>query len=197
MNYCSHCGAPVHLKIPAGDTLPRYVCEACHTVHYQNPKLIVGCIPVWQDRILLCRRAIEPRRGFWTLPAGFMENGETTGQAAKRETYEEARADVEIEAPFALFNLPHISQVYLMFRARMVRPDFAPGEESLDVSLFREAEIPWETIAFRTVRDTLERYFTDRAAGHYQFHFADVGPSDLNAAQAPSARAAPASGATP
>lgn len=174
MNYCSNCGAPVRLCVPPGDSLPRYVCNACRTVHYQNPKVVTGCIPEWQGRILLCRRAIEPRYGLWTLPAGFMENKETTAQAAQRETLEEANARVEIGDLFALFNLPHISQIYLMFCARLLDLDFSPGEESLEVALFQEAHIPWDQLAFLTIRDTLRHYFADRRSGAQHFHFADI-----------------------
>jgi len=170
MNYCSHCGATVTLCIPAGDSLPRYVCPACGTIHYQNPKLIVGAIPEWEDRILLCRRAIEPRHGFWTLPSGFMENRETTAEAAARETLEEACARVEVSDLFALIDVPHISQVHLVYRARLLDLDFAPGEESLEVRLFREEDIPWDTIAFRSITMSLRLYYADRTMGRYGFH---------------------------
>ena len=133
MNYCSHCGARVSLRIPDGDILPRYVCGHCHTIHYQNPKLVIGSIPQWEDKILLCRRAIEPCHGLWTLPAGFMENYETTAQAAARETSEEALAQVEIGNLYTLFNVPHINQVHLFFRARLLEPVFGAGVESLEV----------------------------------------------------------------
>lgn len=174
MKYCSECGTPVEVKIPEGDHLPRHVCPACGTVHYQNPKMVVGCIPEWEDRILLCRRAIEPQYGFWTLPAGFMENGETTLEGAIRETWEEAGARIEIGRLYTLFNLPHINQVYLMFRARLVDLDFQPGTESLEARLFSEAEMPWNQLAFRTVRTTLELYFQDRQRGNFGFHFGDI-----------------------
>ena len=138
--------------------------------------MVVGCLPEWQNRILLCRRAIEPRRGLWTLPAGFMENGETTAQGAQRETLEEANARVEIGDLYALFNLPHINQVYLMFRGRLLDLDFSPGTESLEVRLFSEEEIPWGQMAFRTVGETLKHFFNDRRTGHFTFHFGDVLP---------------------
>lgn len=176
MNYCSHCGARVALRIPEGDTHPRHVCERCHAIHYLNPKLVIGSIPEWEDAILLCRRAIEPRRGFWTLPAGFMENHETTPQAAARETLEEAQARVEVGGLFTLFDVPHISQVHLFFRARLLSPDFGPGMESLEVRLFREEEIDWETLAFASVRRTLQHYFADRARGQFGFHAGDIHP---------------------
>ena len=174
MNFCSHCGQPVELKIPEGDSLPRYVCPSCGAIHYQNPKMVVGCIPEWEDKVLLCRRAIEPKFGFWTLPAGFMENGETTAEGALRETWEEAGARVELGALYTLFNLPHINQVYFMFRSRLLDLDYAPGIESLEVKLFAEHEIPWEEIAFRTVRASLELYFQDRKNGGFGFHFGDI-----------------------
>lgn len=176
MNFCSACGARVDLRIPEGDSLPRHVCNACGTIHYENPKIIVGCIPEWEDRILLCRRAIEPRRGLWTVPAGFMENGETTAQGAARETLEEANARVEILGLYALFNIPHISQVYLLFRARLLDLDFHAGAETLETRLFDERDIPWDEIAFITVRRTLNHYFADRRGGTFPFHIGTVEP---------------------
>jgi len=167
----------VELKIPEGDNIPRFVCVKCSTIHYQNPKIVTGCIPVWDNRILLCKRAIEPRYGLWTLPAGFMENNETTPQAAARETLEEANAKVDILGLYALFNIPHINQVYLMFRAALVSPDFAPGEESLDVKLFEEQEIPWNELAFPVVHQTLERFFKDRKTNNFSFYLGDIHPA--------------------
>lgn len=174
MKFCSNCGAAVALKIPAGDTLPRYVCDACGTIHYQNPKMIVGCIAEWEHRILLCRRAIEPRLGLWTVPAGFMENGETTAQGAARETLEEANARVEVGPLYAMYNIPHINQVYILFRARLLDLDFSAGTESLEVKLFDEADVPWDQIAFATVRNTLNHYYADRKAGEYRFHLGTI-----------------------
>ena len=174
MKYCSNCGAAVNLKIPAGDTLPRHVCDTCSTIHYQNPKMIVGCIAEWEDRILLCRRAIEPRLGLWTVPAGFMENGETTDQGAARETLEEANARVEVGPLYAMYNIPHINQVYILFRARLLDLDFSAGTESLEVRLFDEKDVPWESIAFATVRNTLHHYYDDRKAGEYRFHLGTI-----------------------
>ena len=136
MKFCSHCGATVTHKIPAGDALPRYVCDACDTIHYQNPRMVAGCIPEWEDKILLCRRAIEPRHGLWTVPAGYMENGETLAAGAARETLEEACARVEIGALYAVYNIPHVNQVYLLFRARLLDLDFKPGDETLEFSSF-------------------------------------------------------------
>ena len=174
MNFCSHCGAPVSLKVPAGDNLPRHVCERCGAIHYQNPKMVVGAIPEWEGRLLLCRRAIEPRAGLWTLPAGFMENAETAAEAAARETLEEACARVEIGELFSFITVPHITQVHILYRARLLDLDFAPGHESLEVQLFEEARIPWEEIAFRTIGLTLRHYFEDRRAGRYGFHVRDL-----------------------
>ncbi|MCD6059895.1 MAG: ADP-ribose pyrophosphatase [Moraxellaceae bacterium] len=174
MNFCSHCGQPVAHRIPEGDSRLRYVCDNCKTVHYQNPKVVCGCLPVWQDSVLLCRRAIEPRRGFWTLPAGFMENGETTPEAAARETREEAAAEVAIGEPYALFNIRHINQVYLMFRATLTDGVFGVGEESLECRLFTEDEIPWDELAFPTIARTLKYYFEDRKGGTFPFRMRDI-----------------------
>lgn len=170
MKFCSNCGAKVAFKIPAGDSLPRYVCDACNTIHYQNPRMIVGCVPVWEDRVLLCKRAIEPRYGLWTLPAGFMENGETLDVGAARETLEEACARVEIGMLYAVYSIPHVNQVYLLFLAKLADLDFKAGSETLETRLFREDEIPWDQIAFATVRNTLTHYFADRVRQHYATH---------------------------
>lgn len=170
MNFCTQCGAKVELRIPEGDSHLRHVCPRCGEIHYLNPKLVIGCIAEWEDRILLCRRAIEPRYGLWTLPAGFMENGESTLQAALRETLEEAQARVEIEHLFALVNLPHISQVHLFYRGRLLDTGFGAGEESLETSLFSENEIPWDKLAFSSVTLCLQKYFSDRSSGRFGFH---------------------------
>jgi ADP-ribose pyrophosphatase YjhB (NUDIX family) len=175
MNFCSHCGGRVSFHIPDGDTLPRYVCESCQTVHYLNPKIVVGCIPEWEGRILLCRRAIEPRYGLWTLPAGFMENGETATAGAARETLEEANARVEIGELYTFLSLPHISQVYVMFRAKLLDLDFSAGTESLEVRLVGEDDVPWDHLAFRTIQFTLEHYFADRRAGSFSVHTGVIG----------------------
>lgn len=170
MNFCSQCGNPLHLEIPPGDNRPRHVCPACGAIHYQNPKMVVGCIPEWEDKVLLCRRAIEPKYGLWTLPAGFMENGETTAEGAARETLEEAGARVEVLGLYSMISLPDINQVYLVFRARLLHLDFVHGEESLEARLFSEAEMPWEEMAFRTIDATLKRYFADRRNGVYSLY---------------------------
>lgn len=177
MKYCPTCGAPVELRLPQDDHRERHVCTVCNTIHYQNPKLIVGAIPEWTDgRILLCRRAIEPRSGLWTLPAGFMENGETTAQAAARETLEEANARIEVQDLYAMYNLPYIDQVQLLFRAKLLDLDFSPGVESLEVELFAEHEIPWDTLAFRAIHHSLQHHFADRKRGEFIFRNTDLAP---------------------
>lgn len=176
MKFCSNCGAPVTLRIPPGDSLPRHVCDACNAIHYQNPRMVVGCIAEWEQRILLCRRAIEPRYGMWTVPAGFMENGETTSQGAVRETLEEARARVEIGPLYALYNIPHINQVYILFRARLLDLDIGAGAETLEVGLFSERDVPWDSLAFATVRNTLTHYYSDRRQGEFKFHMGTIEP---------------------
>lgn len=170
MNYCSHCGAPVSLKIPAGDSLPRHVCDQCGTIHYQNPKVVVGALVQWEESILMCRRAIEPRYGYWTLPAGFMENNETCGDAALRETLEEAGARIALGPMFSFVDLPHISQIHIIYRATLLDLDFKAGEESLEVALMAEDDIPWSDIAFRSIDYTLKRFFEDRRRGTYNLH---------------------------
>jgi ADP-ribose pyrophosphatase YjhB (NUDIX family) len=187
MKFCSECAHPVTVAIPEGDNRPRYVCTHCGTIHYQNPKLVIGSIPVWEGggtadgglKVLLCKRAIEPRYGYWTLPAGFMENEETTAEAAVRETEEEAGANIELGNLFTLLNVAHVHQVHLFYLARLRDLDFAPGIESLDVQMFSEAEIPWDDLAFPTIRTTLELFFADRArmtdeAAGYGFHTQDI-----------------------
>ncbi|MBS0545466.1 MAG: NUDIX hydrolase [Proteobacteria bacterium] len=175
MKFCSNCGAHVHFRIPGGDSLPRHVCDHCGTIHYQNPKVVVGALAEWEDRILLCRRAIEPRYGAWTLPAGFMENEESTAQAAARETLEEACARIEVGEMYTLIDVPHISQVHIIYRARLLDLDFRAGEESLEVALFEEKDIPWAEIAFRTIALTLQHYFDDRRNGRWPFHSLVIG----------------------
>ena len=176
MKYCSSCGAAVAFRIPPGDTLPRHVCERCGSIHYQNPKVVVGALATWEDKVLLCRRAIEPRHGMWTLPAGFMENEETTAQAAARETLEEACARIEVGELYTLIDVPHISQVHIIYRARLLDLDFRAGEESLEVGLFTEDEIPWEQIAFRSIAISLRHFFADRRSGQWSVHTASLAP---------------------
>ena len=168
MNYCSHCGSDrLVFRVPDGDTLPRFVCAACGTIHYQNPKVVVGCLAVWEGRVLLCKRAIEPRHGLWTLPAGFLENGESLADGAMRETLEEANARVTLDDLYTVISLPQINQIYVMFRARLDDLGFGPGTESLEVRLYDEADVPWEQLAFRTITRTLRNYFLDRKLGAF------------------------------
>ncbi len=174
MNFCPHCGAHVALRVPEGDHLPRHVCPACGTIHYQNPKLVAGCVPELEGRILLCRRAIEPRRGYWTIPAGFMENDETLQQAAARECWEEALARVEIGGICAIVHVLHARQVHVMFRAELVEPAYGVGVESLEVRLCAESDIPWAEMAFPSVAFALGKYFEDRAAGRPGLHFTTI-----------------------
>ncbi len=177
IRFCINCGQATKKKVPDGDDRPRDVCGFCGVVHYENPKMVVGCIPEYDGKILMCKRAIEPRYGKWTLPAGFMENGETVEEGARRETREEACARIDDLKPYALFNLAFVSQVYMMFRARLVDLDFKPGAESLSVALFREEEIPWDQIAFTVVEKTLKRFFRDRRRGQFEFFTGNIEPS--------------------
>ncbi len=169
MKFCSNCGNGITRGIPDDDNRERFICENCGMIHYQNPRLVVGCIPEWQGQVLLCLRNIEPQRNKWTLPAGYLENGESVQDGARRETLEEAQAEVTQLEPFLLADLVPINQLYLMFRCRLVRPEFNITPESKEVRLFREDEIPWDNIAFKVIKETLKRYFADRAAG--KFHF--------------------------
>jgi ADP-ribose pyrophosphatase YjhB (NUDIX family) len=174
MNFCAKCGGPVVLKTPPGDDRPRYVCSRCGTVHYQNPRVVVGCIPRWDGKILLCRRAIAPRYGRWTLPAGYLENGESLEQGTRRELWEEAGATAQEMVPYGMYNLIRVNQVYLMFRTRLADDTLDPGEESLEVDLFPEDRIPWGELAFPVIERTLERYCRDRASGAFPVHMEDI-----------------------
>lgn len=174
MKFCSACGARVVLRVPPGDNRPRRVCDDCGAVHYVNPNMVVGALPEWEGLVLLCRRAIEPRQGYWTLPAGFLEQGETMEEGACREAREEAHANLAVEALYTLFSIPHIDQVHAFFRARLLDRDFHPGEESLDVRLFRESEIPWRELAFPVVHKTLELWLDEREGGRFRTHTGDV-----------------------
>ena len=174
MKFCCYCGETVVFRVPENDDRERYVCDSCDSIHYQNPKVVAGCLPVWQEQVLLCRRAIEPRCNYWTLPAGFMELGETSTEAAMRETIEEANARVDIHNLYVLLNLPHVNQVYMMFRSSMLDLDFGPSPESREVKLFNENEIPWNEIAFTTISYTLKFYFEDRKRGNYPLHIGDI-----------------------
>lgn len=174
MNYCSECGNSVTEQIPEGDNRLRFVCIQCEVVHYQNPKVVTGCLPFHEDKVLLCKRAIAPRSGYWTLPAGFLENGETAAEGALRETMEEANANAEVLDLYTLFSLPHISQIYMFYRARLIDLDFHPGIESLDTRLFSESEIPWQELAFPVITETLKHYFSDLPANHFPTRSQDI-----------------------
>ncbi len=174
MKYCCYCSAELIYAIPDDDNRHRFICRSCDTIHYQNPKIVAGCIPVWEDKVLLCKRAIEPRYSYWTLPAGFMELGETSLEAGIRETLEEANARVEVDDLFAVFNLPYVGQVYMMFRSKLIDLDYSAGVESLDVQLFKEEDIPWNDLAFTTIRATLKYYYEDRKKGVFNLHTGDV-----------------------
>jgi ADP-ribose pyrophosphatase YjhB (NUDIX family) len=180
MKFCSQCSEKVSLKIPADDNMPRYICDACNTIHYQNPKIVTGCIPVYQQQILLCKRAIEPRYGLWTLPAGFMENKETLPAAAIRETWEEAQAKVTDLSLYSVYSIPHISQVYMIFMATMNEAVYSAGLESLEVELFNEQDIPWQQFAFPVIVKTLQQFFRDRSSNNgYPLHTAEITPQDI------------------
>ncbi len=174
MNYCTACGGSLVEKIPADEDRPRHCCQSCGRIHYQNPKMVVGCIPEWEGQILLCLRAIEPRKGLWTLPAGYLENGETLAQGAERETFEESRARVDNLRPYRLFNLSLVNQVYMMFRAQLKDKLFEPTAESRQVRLFTENEIPWNELAFPVIEETLKHYFQDRSQGAFSFRIGDI-----------------------
>lgn len=174
IRHCKTCGGAAEYRVPADDNRERAVCGACGAIHYENPLNVVGTLPVWRDQVLLCRRAIEPRYGLWTLPAGFMELGETTEEGALRETTEEAGAHVTLQGLFSVLNVVRVGQVHFFYRAELHDTDFAPGIESLEVQLFREEEVPWDELAFRTVRETLRFYFADRARGAFGLHCGDV-----------------------
>jgi ADP-ribose pyrophosphatase YjhB (NUDIX family) len=175
IRHCRACGTAVVYRIPDDDNRKRAVCPACATIHYENPLNVVGTVPVWGDQVLLCKRAIEPRYGLWTLPAGFLELGESTADGALRETIEEAGAQVEMGALFSLLNVVRVGQVHLFYLATMTSPALDPGSETLEARLFREDEVPWDQIAFRTVRETLQFFFADRKRARFELHFADIG----------------------
>ncbi|MCD8338758.1 MAG: NUDIX hydrolase [Burkholderiales bacterium] len=171
MKYCTECGGKTEYRTPKGDNRQRYVCTKCGHIHYQNPHIVVGTIPVWEDQILMCRRAISPGYGQWTLPAGHMEMHETTQEGAIRETKEEAHADVTVTTPYFMIDLPFASSTQIFYIGTLVRKEFRAGEESLEVRLFKEEEIPWEHIAFFTVKRALRNYFSDRRKGTFPFHY--------------------------
>lgn len=166
IKHCRNCGAAVVLRLPDdGDTKERAICPACNTVHYVNPLNVVGTVPYLGERVLLCKRNIEPRWGKWTLPAGFMELGETLEQGAARETLEEAGAQFLMEPLFSILNVTRVGQVHFFYRAQLTSAQFDPGHETIEAKLFLESEIPWDELAFHTVKTTLKLYFQDRAAG--------------------------------
>ncbi|TCK04930.1 NUDIX hydrolase [Marinobacterium mangrovicola] len=183
MNYCSQCGESVEIGIPPGDNRERHICPACGTIHYHNPRIIAGCLPVYGDKVLLCKRAIEPRLGYWTLPAGFMENGESTEDAARRETREEACTEVQMQSLYTLTSILHVNQVQMIYLAQMPEPTFGPSEESLEVELFSEEEIPWDQLAFETIRMVLNLYFEDRKKQHFPLRHVEIDSNGFNTAR--------------
>lgn len=175
IKHCRNCGIAVVYRLPDdGDTRERAICPACATIHYENPLNVVGTVPYWGDKILLCKRNIEPRYGKWTLPAGFLELGETTAQGAVRETEEEAGAQIALEGLFSVINVARVGQVHMFYRARLLSDRFDPGHETIEARLYAEHEIPWDEIAFRTVKETLERFFADRQRGQFGVHDVDI-----------------------
>ena len=175
IQHCKSCGSAVTYRLPDdGDTRERAVCNACHTIHYENPLNVVGTVPVWGDKVLLCKRNIEPRFGKWTLPAGFMELNETVAQGAARETVEEAGAQFEMQDLFTMMNVTRVGQVHFFYRAQLTSDQFDPGYETQEARLFAEHEIPWDEIAFRTVRETLQHYFADAKKGQFELHHVDI-----------------------
>lgn len=172
MQYCNQCGQPVKSTIPEGDNRPRFVCGSCAAIHYENPKLVVGCVPEFEGSILLCKRAINPRYGYWTMPAGFMEIGESLADAAVRETWEEALARVDLGPLFAIVDVIHAAQVHVFFEGTLRQPEFGAGQETLETRLVRLAEIPWENLAFPSVRIALEQYVENRQTGNQRVQLA-------------------------
>jgi len=180
MNFCTQCGAALSVLVPDGDNRPRHVCTECGFIHYQNPKIVTGVLAEWEGRVLLCRRAIEPRYGLWTVPAGFMENGESAHEGAAREAVEEANARIAVTGLYTLFNLTHINQVYMLYRGRLLDLDFRPGEESLEVALFSRDQVPWDALAFQVVRETLGFYFNDQRSGEFQLRSGTIERDGMN-----------------
>jgi ADP-ribose pyrophosphatase YjhB (NUDIX family) len=174
IKHCRVCGSRVEYRTPDDDTRDRAICTACGEIHYENPINVVGTLPVWGEQVLLCRRNIEPRRGFWTLPGGFLELGESTSEGALRETDEEAGARIELQGLFSVLNVVRAGQLHLFYRARLHDIRFAPGPETIEAQLFLEEDIPWDEIAFRTVRETLRCFFEDRRHGHFGIHVLDI-----------------------
>jgi ADP-ribose pyrophosphatase YjhB (NUDIX family) len=174
IQHCRVCGGKTQYRVPPDDNRERAACTVCGEIHYENPLNVVGTVPVWGDQVLLCRRNIEPRYGMWTLPAGFMELGETTAEGALRETIEEAGANVRMQGLFTVLNVMRVGQVHFFYRAQMLDTGLAPGPETIEARLFREDEVPWEELAFRTVRQTLELFFEDRRRGSFGVHTQDI-----------------------
>ena len=175
MSFCVSCGHHNEQKIPLGDHKPRLMCNHCGHIHYDNPKIICGALAIWDNKVLLCRRSIEPRYGLWTLPAGFMELFETMQQGAARETREEAEAEIEVEQLYCMYNIPRIGQIYVLFKAQLIQGVFGAGEESLECRLFAEHEIPWAELAFPSVEHTLKHYFADRKHDSFPMHLETLG----------------------
>ncbi len=174
IKFCSQCGSPMEERIPEDDDHVRAACTRCPHVHYENPTMVVGTIPVFKDQILMCKRNIEPRKGKWTLPAGYLENQESVQDGATRETLEETRAKVRIVEPYRLFNILFVDQIYFMFRAELLSEEFGPTSESTEVRLFKETEIPWDEIAFEVIRQTLVDFFQDQKKGQFAFGVKDL-----------------------
>lgn len=174
IKFCTACGSPTEQKIPIDDDHVRSICTNCAQIHYNNPKMVVGSIPELNKQILLCKRNIEPCKGKWTLPAGYLENGESVQDGAMRETFEETMAEVEIIEPYRLFNIVFVDQIYFMFRADLMSDKFGPTNESTDVRLFDEKDIPWKEIAFEVIKQTLAHYFKDRKKGMFPFKIFDL-----------------------
>ena len=175
IQFCPSCGNKTNQDIPDGDNRERAICDQCNIIHYQNPKIVAGALPIWEDKVLLCKRAIEPRYGTWTLPAGFMENGESLQQGAARETFEEAQAELDNMVLYTVLSIPRISQVYMIYRADLSAEDaFSPGQESLETALFTEAEIPWDDIAFPMITRSLRYYFADKKRGQFGLYVEDM-----------------------
>ncbi len=170
MNFCSHCGSRVAFRVPPGDHLPRFICDSCGTIHYQNPRVVVACVPEHEGRILICKRAIEPRLGYWAIPGGFLENGESLEHGAARECQEEALADVEIGSLLGLVSIMGANQIHVFFRAKLRVPSFRAGPASLEVKLVTPGDIPWQDIAFQSTTFALQKYLEDRAAGREDYH---------------------------
>lgn len=174
MNFCSNCSKAVIQKIPEGDNRLRHVCESCETIHYQNPRVIAGILPIFEGKILLCKRSIEPRIGYWTLPAGFLENGESSLEGAIRECMEEANATVINPELYGMFDIPQIHQLYVFYRAELAEAIFGPSPESSEVKLFSEDKIPWNELAFPVVELCLDHYLKDRKTGEFLVKREDI-----------------------